>query len=154
MLALVSIANAGFQNQHQPVVNRAKNAVSMLEGMQSRRNFLLAAGMGAVGPALGAVGPAYALGNEPLLHEIVPGQVTVADKIDVNNSPVADYMMLPGMYPTIAGKLATSGPYNSLRKVYEAPRLSQQEKQVIKKYEPYLVVTAPNPLLDPMRGRE
>ena len=42
----------------------------------------------------------------PADNEIVKEQRTVVDKLDVNNSAVADYMMFPGMYPTIGGKIA------------------------------------------------
>ena len=72
----------------------------------------------------------------------------------MNNSPVADYMQFPGLYPNVAGKVASHGPYKSVRDVFAAAPLTSAEKERLKKYEPYLVASKPNLLLDPMRGRD
>ena len=65
---------------------------------------------------------ASALSTEPSDSEIVPGQTSNVQRgvLDVNNSPVADYMQFPGLYPTVAGKVATHGPYKKVKDVYGA----------------------------------
>jgi photosystem II PsbU protein len=55
--------------------------------------------------------------------------------VDVNNANVRAYLKMPGMYPTVAGKIASNGPYNSVGDLYNIPGLSGKEKEVIKKYE-------------------
>uniref|UniRef100_A0A7S1BBM0 Photosystem II 12 kDa extrinsic protein n=1 Tax=Corethron hystrix TaxID=216773 RepID=A0A7S1BBM0_9STRA len=97
--------------------------------------------------------PVQALNSIPKDNEIVKEQRTVVTKLDVNNAPVADYMQYPGMYPTIAGKIANNGPYNSIKDVYKLKLLSQVEKSTIKKYEKELSATRATGL-DTMRGRD
>ena len=65
---------------------------------------------------------ASALSNEPAANEVVPGQTSSVQigALDVNNSPVADYMQYPGLYPTVAGKVASHGPYKNVKDVYSA----------------------------------
>jgi len=52
------------------------------------------------------------------------------------------YSKLPGMYPTVAGKITTNGPYKSVSDVYAIKGLSDKEKSIIKKYEPRVVGVA------------
>ena len=56
------------------------------------------------------------------------------------------------MYPTIGGKIASGGPYKSVKGIYA--KLSSSEAAIAKKYERELIATEANPLLDPMRGRD
>ena len=79
-------------------------------------------------------------------HASVPAQV--------NNSPVADYMQLPGMYPTIAGKICNGGPYKSFKDVYLLSSLTSTEKAKIRHYEKDYLVAMPATGMDPMRGRD
>jgi photosystem II PsbU protein len=97
--------------------------------------------------------PAFALNSEPADNEIVKEQRQVTDKLDINNAPVADYMQLRGMYPTIGGKISNQGPYSSVKDVYKLQSLSKEEKSTIKKYEKSLTAT-PSTGLDTMRGRD
>lgn len=92
----------------------------------------------------------------PRHHSLSPLQTSKVRRgiIDVNNSPVADYMQFPGLYPNVAGKVASNGPYKSVRDVFAAAPLTGTEKERLKKYEPYLVAYKPDLLLDPMRGRD
>jgi len=39
------------------------------------------------------------------------------------------------MYPGVAGKIVSHGPYKSVNDVYNIPGLTSGEKDVIKKYE-------------------
>lgn len=61
------------------------------------------------------------------------------DKIDVNNANIRAYLKLPGVYPTIASKIVTAGPFKSTSDVYNIPGLSSTEKDILKKYESRLV---------------
>lgn len=94
---------------------------------------------------------AFALNTIPADNEIIKESRTVTGKLDVNNSPVADYMQYPGLYPTIGGKIANNGPYKSVNDVYKV--LNKAEKSKLKEYESALVAT-PATGLDTMRGRD
>ena len=113
--------------------------------------FATAAGVGVVG----LVQPALA---EPVVTDrasAVPAkwQRTATDKLDINNCAVVDYMQLPGMYPTIGGKIANNGPYGSVKDVYKLKMLSKAEIKQIKEYESKLTAT-PSTGLDTLRGRD
>ena len=107
----------------------------------------------AAAAAFVAPSSSFALNTIPADNEIVKEQLTVVTKLDVNNAAVADYMMFPGMYPTIAGKIANNGPYKNLRDVYKMKLLSKAEKAKIKEYEKEMTATPPTGL-DTMRGRD
>ena len=91
--------------------------------------------------------------NEPADNEVVKEQVQVIGYLDVNNSPVADYMKYPGLYPTLAGKIANNGPYKSVEDVLKLPGLTNEEVDKLKFYKARLVATEPSGL-DTMRGRD
>lgn len=97
--------------------------------------------------------PALALNSQPADNEIVKEQRTVVDKLDINNAAVADYMQFPGMYPTIGGKIANNGPYDSVKDVYKLKLLSKAESNKFKEYEKEFTAT-PSTGLDTMRGRD
>jgi len=122
--------------------------------MTTRRNILAAiTTTGFVAVAAPSAVLAQKLNGLPADNEIIKGQNTIVGKTDINNSPVADYMRYPGMYPTIAGKISTNGPYKSVKDVYKVKLLTKEEKAKIKKYEKQLTVT-PATGLDPLRGRD
>jgi len=102
---------------------------------------------------LGAPSSSIALNTFPADNEIVKEQRTVVNKLDINNAAVADYMKFPGMYPTIGGKIANNGPYDSFQDVYKLKILSKAEKAKIKEYESEFTAT-PSTGLDTMRGRD
>ena len=93
------------------------------------------------------------LKGTPTDDEIVKESRQVTDKIDINNAPVADYMQLPGMYPTLGGKIANGGPYASVKDIYKLKNLSDGDIKQIKKYESKLTAT-PATGLDTLRGRD
>jgi len=64
--------------------------------------------------------------------------------IDVNNANVRAYLKLPGMYPTVAGKVVTGGPYASVGDLYKIPGLTSREAEVLKKYESRFVAKTPS----------
>jgi photosystem II PsbU protein len=55
--------------------------------------------------------------------------------VDVNNANVRVYLKMPGLYPTIAGKIVTNGPYKTVSELYSIPGLTGPEKEMMKKYE-------------------
>lgn len=73
------------------------------------------------------------------------GYLGGSDKVDLNNANVRVYLKMPGMYPAVAGKIVSHGPYASVGDVYKIDGLTGGEKEVLKKYESRFVVTAPSP---------
>lgn len=63
--------------------------------------------------------------------------------VDINNANVRVYLKMPGLYPTVAGKIASNGPYKSVGELYSIPGLSGAEKDLIKKYESRFTAQAP-----------
>ena len=101
-----------------------------------RREFLSSAaafaGMAAFAPAANALRDYEGL---PYLG----GSKTV----DLNNANVRVYLKMPGMYPTVAGKIVSNVPYKSVSDVYNIPGLSGAEKDIIKKYESRFIALPP-----------
>merc|ERR1712174_2582 len=64
--------------------------------------------------------------------------------VDVNNANIRVYLKMPGLYPNVAGKIASNGPYKSVGDLYQIPGLSQAEKDLIKKYEPRFTAQPPS----------
>ncbi|GMH78688.1 hypothetical protein TrST_g5102 [Triparma strigata] len=67
--------------------------------------------------------------------EVVDGQQATGNRIDLNSAYVTDYKVFRGMYPTVAGKIASNGPYASTKDVYKMAKLSSEEVKVFKQYE-------------------
>jgi len=65
--------------------------------------------------------------------------------VDINNANVRAYMKYPGMYPTLAGMIAKHGPYAKASDVMDIPGLTEQQKEILKKYEDKMVVLRPTP---------
>lgn len=72
------------------------------------------------------------------------GYLGGSEVVDINNANVRVYLKMPGMYPSVAGKIASNGPYNSVSDVYNIPGLSGKEKDTIKKYESRLTALKPS----------
>jgi photosystem II PsbU protein len=64
--------------------------------------------------------------------------------VDVNNANVRVYLKMPGLYPTVAGKIASNGPYKSVGDLYSIPGLTGAEKDLIKKYESRFTTSPPS----------
>ena len=116
----------------QPSADRASSALAA-----ERREFLSAA----VAAAAGLAVPGAALAVRD--YENV-GYLGGSDIIDVNNANVRVYLKLPGLYPNVAGKIASNGPYNSVSDLYNIPGLSGKEKDLIKKYESRFTALKPS----------
>tara|TARA_B110000090_G_C13279845_1_gene407598 strand:+ start:483 stop:671 length:189 start_codon:yes stop_codon:yes gene_type:complete len=52
------------------------------------------------------------------------------------------------MYPTIAGKVVTSGPFKTVADIYNIPGLSGPEKDILKKNEARFVALETKPEYD------
>ncbi len=52
---------------------------------------------------------------------------------------------MPGMYPTVAGKIVSNGPYASVKDIYQIKGLTSAEADVLKKYEDRFVAKTPSP---------
>eukprot|EP00977_Amphora_coffeiformis_P021139 scaffold8888_cov161-Amphora_coffeaeformis.AAC.5 len=126
-----------------------KTTTTKLEMAVDRRTVLAT---GAAALMTGAM-PAFALDKIPKDNEFVKEQRQVPNKLDVNNSPVGDYMKYPGLYPTIGGKIANNGPYKSVDEAFNLKLLTSSEKSALMKYKSEFVATPPTGL-DPLRGRD
>jgi len=50
-----------------------------------------------------------------------------------------------GMYPAVAGKIVSHGPYTTVADLYKIEGLTSAQSEVIKKYENRLVAKTPSP---------
>lgn len=98
---------------------------------------------GAAAAALAAVA-----GSLPALAETEYANVPFlggSDIIDINNANVRAYAKYPGMYPTVAGLIATNGPFETVSDLYKIPGLTDLQIATLKKYEDKLVALTPTP---------
>ena len=69
------------------------------------------------------------------------------NKIDVNNTNIAAFRKYRGLYPTIAGKVVSNAPYDSIEDILEIPGLRQVEKDRIQQNLDVFTISAPDPAL-------
>lgn len=69
------------------------------------------------------------------------------NKIDVNNTNIAAFTKYRGLYPTIAGKVISNAPYDSVEDILEIPGLRQVEKDRIKQNMDVFTISDPDPAL-------
>ncbi|MGB3299679.1 MAG: photosystem II complex extrinsic protein PsbU [Phormidesmis sp.] len=69
------------------------------------------------------------------------------NKIDVNNTNIAAFRKFRGLYPTIAGKVVTNAPYDSVEDVLDIPGLSQVEKDRLEQNIDIFTISSPDPAL-------
>ncbi|CAE7229731.1 psbU [Symbiodinium natans] len=67
------------------------------------------------------------------------------DKVDINNANIQAYRQFPGMFPTVAGLIGTHGPYQQVSDIYNIPGMTDQLKNIAKKYEGNLVCLPASP---------
>lgn len=115
--------------------NSAQRSVTELNA--ERREFMsqaaAVAGLAAFAPAANAIRDYDAVGL------LGGGQI-----VDVNNANIRVYLKMPGLYPAVAGKIASNGPYKSVSDLYSITGLTGPEKDMIKKYESRFAVTPPS----------
>ncbi|GAB0490029.1 hypothetical protein MMPV_001258 [Pyropia vietnamensis] len=68
-----------------------------------------------------------------------------SEVVDINNANVRAFMKYPGMYPTLAGKIATHGPYAAVEDVMNIPGLTSEQKELLNKYKNKMVALRPTP---------
>ncbi|MEM9088095.1 MAG: photosystem II complex extrinsic protein PsbU [Cyanobacteria bacterium P01_F01_bin.53] len=68
-------------------------------------------------------------------------------KIDINNTNIASFRKFRGLYPTIAGKVVSNAPYDSIDDVLRIPGLSDVEKNRLEKNIDIFTISAPDPAL-------
>ena len=68
-------------------------------------------------------------------------------KIDVNNTNIAAFRKHRGLYPTIAGKVVSNAPYDSVEDILEIPGLKQIEKDRLQQNMDVFTISAPDPAL-------
>jgi photosystem II PsbU protein len=107
--------------------------------MDSRRAFINSAASAAALATFGAVAPANANMEYDGIAYLGGGTI-----VDLNNANVRVYLKMPGMYPAVAGKIVTNGPYKTVGDIYNIPGLSGKEKEVLKKYESRFTVRTPS----------
>lgn len=70
-----------------------------------------------------------------------------AGKIDLNNTNVRAFLDLPGMYPTLAGKIVKNAPYDSVDAVLQMPGLSERQTATLRQHLDKFTVTDPSSAL-------
>ncbi len=69
------------------------------------------------------------------------------NKIDVNNTNIAAFRKYRGLYPTIASKVVSNAPYDSVDDILEIPGLRQVEKDRLQENLDVFTISAPDPAL-------
>lgn len=52
-------------------------------------------------------------------------------KLDLNNTNVRYFRQLPGLYPTLAGKIVKNAPYEKVEDVLNIPGLTEKQKEIL-----------------------
>eukprot|EP01083_Nonionella_stella_P014717 41286_1 len=128
----------GFAPQNQKKMMTSTS----LDAVKNRREafFLpLVAAAGIV--ALPKEGQAFQQQLEDHLTE--PTQLPTGGRYDLNSATVGEYKQLRGMFPTVAGKIASNGPYETVADVYKIDNLTDRDVKMLKKYEKLFTVNPP-----------
>ena len=67
----------------------------------------------------------------------------VSRQLDVNSATVTEYKQLKGLYPAVAGKVASHGPYASISDVYKLADFSPAEAKLFKQHQGDFTVLPP-----------
>jgi len=130
-LAIVAVLISAVAAFVQP--NGAQRSSTALNA--ERREFLSAAAI--------AAGMAFPFAANAVRDYEDVGFLGGSEIVDINNANVRVYLKMPGLYPTVAGKIVSNGPYSSVGDLYNIPGLSGKEKDLIKKYEGRFVAKKP-----------
>ena len=111
-----------------------------------------AASLNAVGLSANLNGAASALlanaGGRELRNSVDDKLATdYGSKIDVNNTNIASFRKYRGLYPTIAGKVVSNAPYESIEDVLDIPNLSDVERDRLKQNMDIFTISDPDPAL-------
>ena len=146
-----------------------KKAISRIAKQITKRTFgaLVAVGLLLGSALLGNVQPANAIGFGSELATNTSGMALLAkaggrelrnsvddklateygSKIDVNNTNIMAFRKYRGLYPTIAGKVISNAPYDSIEDILNIPGLRQVEKDRLKQHMDAFTISEPNPAL-------
>ncbi len=87
-------------------------------------------------------------GGRDLRNQIDDKMATeYGSKIDVNNTNIAAFRKYRGLYPTIAGKVVSNAPYNTVEEILDIPGLRQIEKDRIQQNLDVFTISDPDPAL-------
>ncbi|MEL7512109.1 MAG: photosystem II complex extrinsic protein PsbU [Cyanobacteria bacterium J06554_3] len=87
-------------------------------------------------------------GGEELRNSIDDKLATAyGNKIDVNNTNIASFRKYRGLYPTIAGKVVSNAPYDSVEDILNIPGLKEVERDRLQKNIDIFTISAPDPAL-------
>jgi photosystem II PsbU protein len=136
--ALLFITFCGAVSAFMPVQQSSYSRSNTV--MNAEKNNAVAAGLFAAATAASFLAPELA--SAKIEYEGVP-YLGGSEKVDVNNANVRVYSKFPGLYPTIAGKIVSNGPYKNVGEIYSL--LTDAEKTVLKKYEDKLLALEPAP---------
>mmetsp|Transcript_5425 Transcript_5425/g.5077 ORF Transcript_5425/g.5077 Transcript_5425/m.5077 type:complete len:153 (-) Transcript_5425:315-773(-) len=133
ILAVIASTAAAFVAPNAATV--ASTTALNAEESGRRQFFSKAAGAAAF---LAAAGPANAMRDYENIALLGGSSI-----VDINNANVRAYLKMPGMYPTVAGKVVTNGPYSEVKDLYKIPGLTSREADVLKKYDYKFVTKSP-----------
>lgn len=131
-----------FNNTHSTAAAFAPNpstqSTTALSAEAGRRDFFSKAAVAAAALAL----PTAA--NAVVDYENI-AYLGGSNIVDVNNANIRAYLKMPGMYPAVAGKIVSHGPYTTVADLYKIEGLTSAQSEIIKKYEGRLVAKTPSP---------
>jgi len=146
ILSMAAVSQAFVGPIIHPSSIESKTSTELSANVLSRRS-VLSVTSGFLLGVHAAPKPSLARGTaNPAFEEEVnfePSQQARGEKIDINNAFVVDYKQLPGMYPAAAGKIASHGPYQSVKDIYNIPGVTANDKAMFKKYQAELTVLPP-----------
>ena len=87
-------------------------------------------------------------GGEELRNSVDDKMATAyGSKIDVNNTNIAAFRKHRGLYPTIAGKVVSNAPYDTVEDILDIPNLREVEKDRLQQNMDIFTISAPDPAL-------
>jgi photosystem II PsbU protein len=146
-LAAIAIAVVPAVNAFGVVVVSQKASKPCNALCATRRDFVgdVVAGVGVALflPTIKELSVAYAFSQQLDDYAFEPQQQATDGKIDLNSAFVGDYKELRGMFPTAAGKIASHGPFQSVKDIYNIPGLTANDIALFRKYEKEFTVHPP-----------
>mmetsp|Transcript_26247 Transcript_26247/g.38896 ORF Transcript_26247/g.38896 Transcript_26247/m.38896 type:complete len:150 (+) Transcript_26247:78-527(+) len=118
--------------------NASTQSTTALNAEAGRRDFFSKAAVAAAALAL----PAAA--NAVVDYENI-AYLGGSNIVDINNANIRAYLKMPGMYPSVAGKIVSHGPYSAVGDLYKIAELTSAQAEIVKKYENRLVAKTPSP---------
>ncbi|HEY9738212.1 MAG TPA: photosystem II complex extrinsic protein PsbU [Trichocoleus sp.] len=68
-------------------------------------------------------------------------------KLDLNNTNVQAFRKYPGLYPTLARKILTNAPYESVEDVLDIQGLTDKQVEILRSNLDNFTITEPDPAL-------